>query len=79
LVEWERDKRRVSTGKTWIKIELSDVSILGVPGETDLVQVDLLQDYGSNNLSNVSRKRIYWRLEDGKWRIVWEGAPATSN
>lgn len=78
LVEWERDKRRVAAGKTWIKLELSDVSILGVPGETDLVQVDLLQDYQSNNLVGKSRKRIYWKLEEGQWRIVWEGAPAGS-
>lgn len=78
VVEWERDKRRIAQGKTWIKLELSDVSILGVPGEADLVQVDLLQDYSSNNLSNVSRKRLYWRLEEGSWRIVWEGSPANS-
>lgn len=78
LVEWERDKRRIATGKSWIKLELSDVSILGVPGETDLVQMDLLQDYQSNNLSNKSRKRIYWKLEEGQWRIVWEGSPANS-
>lgn len=78
LVEWERDKRRIATGKSWIKLELSDVSILGVPGETDLVQMDLLQDYQSNNLSNKSRKRLYWRLEEGQWRIVWEGSPANS-
>lgn len=78
LVEWERDKRRIALGKTWIKLELSDVSILGVPGETDLVQMDLLQDYASNNLAGKSRKRIYWKLEEGQWRIVWEGAPANS-
>lgn len=78
LVEWEKDKRRIAKGKTWIKLELSDVSILGVPGETDLVQMDLLQDYQSNNLSGKSRKRLYWKLEEGHWRIVWEGAPANS-
>lgn len=76
LVEWERDKRRIFAGKSWVKVELSDVSIMGVPGETDLVQMDFIQNYSSNNLSSESRKRLYWRLEDGQWRIVWEGAPA---
>jgi len=74
--EWVGDKRRVALGKTWIRVELSDVSILGVPGETDLVQMDFQQDYASNNLSNLSRKRIYWRRTDSGWKIAWEGAPA---
>lgn len=77
LVEWERDKRRIFASKTWVKLELSEVSILGVPGETNLVQMDFFQQYSSNNLSSSSRKRLYWRIEDGKWRIVWEGTPAS--
>lgn len=77
LVEWERDKRRIFAGKTWVKLELSDVSILGVPGETNLVQMDFIQVYSSNNLNGTSRKRLYWRLEEGQWHIVWEGAPAS--
>lgn len=79
LVEWERDKRRIFAGKTWVKVELSDVSVLGVPGETDLVQMDFVQNYSSNNLSSSSRKRQYWRIEDGQWRIVWEGSPASGS
>jgi hypothetical protein len=32
------------------------------------------QDYRSNNLSNVMRKRQYWVRDGGRWRILYEGS-----
>jgi len=32
------------------------------------------QDYRSDSLSNVMRKRQYWIKSDGRWRILYEGA-----
>jgi murein L,D-transpeptidase YafK len=78
LQSWEKDKRRVAAGKQWIKVAYSDLSILMVPGQKNLVVVDFQQDYESNNLSNRMRKRQYWKLEDGGWRIVFEGVPKLS-
>jgi murein L,D-transpeptidase YafK len=75
LQGWEKDKRRVSKGKTWIKVGLSDMSILMVPGQKNLAVVDFHQDYQSNNLANQMHKRQYWRWEDGSWKIVFEGEP----
>jgi hypothetical protein len=37
------------------------------------VVVSFDQDYRSNNLSNVMRKRQYWIKNDGRWRIFYEG------
>lgn len=78
LQEWETDKRRVAQGKTWIKVGTSDLSMMMVPGQKNLAVVDFEQDYSSNNLSNHMRKRQYWKLEDGSWKIVFEGLPKLS-
>lgn len=65
-------KRRVNAGKSWIKISLSQLSIYRQPGEPDLAVVTFNQDYRSNNLENLSRKRQYWQRENGRWRIIHE-------
>jgi hypothetical protein len=32
-----------------------------------------VQDYRSNGLSNVMKKRQYWAKEAGAWKIIYEG------
>jgi murein L,D-transpeptidase YafK len=74
LAAWSRHKRQVNVGKTWIKLGVRNVSVFRNPGKEELVVVTFDQDYRSNNLSNVMRKRQYWTREDGRWRIVYEGS-----
>ncbi len=74
LDAWSRHKRQVNTGKTWVKVQLSNLSVFRDPGEKDMLVVTFDQHYQSNNLSNEMKKRQYWRQEDGRWRIVYEGA-----
>ena len=50
------------------------MSMFRYPGKDELVVVTFDQDYKSNNLSNVMRKRIYWHKQGGQWKIVDEGA-----
>ena len=69
---WSAKKRQVTTGKTWIKVGINDMSLFEYPGERDLVMVSFEQDYRSNNLSNRTFKRQFWAREDGHWRIVHE-------
>jgi murein L,D-transpeptidase YafK len=73
LAEWSAHKRKVNAGKSWIKVGVSRVSMLQYPREKFVV-VSFDQDYRSNNLSNAMRKRQYWIREDGRWRILYEGA-----
>ena len=40
----------------------------------EMVVVNFEQDYKNNNLDNRMRKRQYWKLEDGRWKILYEGA-----
>lgn len=65
-------KRRVNAGKSWIKINISSLSIYRQPGQADLAIVSFDQDYRSSNLENQSRKRQYWQRENGRWRIIQE-------
>jgi murein L,D-transpeptidase YafK len=74
LVAWRTHKRGVNAAKKWIRVSLSQVSMLRYPNQVDFVVVSFEQDYRSSNLSNILRKRQYWQKEDGRWRIVYEGS-----
>ena len=71
---WLEHKRRVNAGKSWIKVGTDNVSMFRNPGKEEYVVVTFEQDYRSNNLSNRMTKRQYWIKEDGRWKIVYEGA-----
>ena len=71
---WSAHKRKVNAGKRWVKVGLSQVAMFRYPRERDFVVVTYQQDYRSNSLSNVMRKRQYWMREDGGWKILYEGA-----
>jgi len=74
LPAFAQQKRLVNSGKTWIKVNLSNVSIFPYPSQPNLVVVNFEQDYDSNNLSNRMNKRQYWKKQNGRWQIVYEGA-----
>ena len=64
----------MNAAKRWIRVNLTQVSMLRYPSQVDFVVVSFEQDYRSSNLSNTLRKRQYWQKEDGRWRIVYEGS-----
>jgi len=72
---WGAHKRRVNAAKTWIKVSLADVSVLRSPGKSEVMLVTFDQNYRSSNLAQRSRKRQFWMVEDGRWRIAYEGRP----
>jgi murein L,D-transpeptidase YafK len=74
LAAWSQHKRKVNAGKTWIKVGLGRVSMLRYPRERDFVVVTFDQDYRSDKLSNVMRKRQYWIKEGASWKILYEGS-----
>lgn len=74
---WVANKRRVNTGKSYVKVKLSNVSIFEypmAPGYLPFVMVTFDQDYKSSNTGTRMKKRQYWQLEDGAWKIVYESA-----
>ncbi len=71
--QFAKQKHQVNTGKQWIKVNLSSVSMFRDPGQDDLAVVTFDQDYQSNNLNNRMKKRQYWLRENGAWKIIYEG------
>ena len=71
---WAKHKRQVNSAKRWIKVDVSRVTMFRYPRERDFVVVAFEQDYRSDGLSNVMKKRQYWIKEDGRWKILYEGA-----
>ncbi len=74
LAQWSAQKHQVNSGKSWIKVRVSEVSLLLYPGNEDMAVATFDQDYASSNLSNRMMKRQYWIRENNKWRIVFEGS-----
>jgi murein L,D-transpeptidase YafK len=74
LAGWSAHKRKVNAAKKWIKVGLTRVSMLRYPREGDFVVVTFDQDYRSDGLSNVMRKRQYWMKEGAQWKIIYDGA-----
>lgn len=72
LAAWSAHKRRANAAKEWIKVQLDAMSVLRSPGREPLMVVTLDQDYRSSGLSQRARKRQYWILEDGRWKIAYE-------
>ena len=71
---WAAHKRKVNSAKRWIKVDVSRVAMFRYPRERDFVVVSFQQDYRSDGLSNVMKKRQYWVNEEGRWKIIYEGS-----
>jgi len=71
--QWDGHKRWVSRNKTWLKVGYSNLNIFRYPGEDNLLLMQFEQSYRSNNFDVNSAKEIYWRLDDERWQIVYEG------
>ncbi len=72
--QFAAQKRQVNASKQWIKVKIENLSVFRNPGKDELVVTTFDQQYRSNNLENTMKKRQYWKREDGKWKIIYEGA-----
>ncbi|HWV17759.1 MAG TPA: L,D-transpeptidase family protein [Rhodocyclaceae bacterium] len=71
---WTAQKRAVNAAKNWISVSADKLTMFRYPGKEDMVVVTFRQEYKSNNLNNTMMKRQYWQKEDGRWKIIYEGA-----
>ena len=74
LEQFAAQKKQVNASKEWIKVKTENLSVFRNPGKEEVVVVTFDQDYRSNNLNNLMKKRQYWLREDGKWKIIYEGS-----
>ena len=72
LKAFGESKQKVNAGKSWIKVGLSDVSMMLYPERPDFALVSFVQNYQSSNLSDRTAKRQFWSREDGRWKIILE-------
>ena len=73
---WGIYKKQVFSGKTFQKINLSDVSVLTYPGTDNsqpMIVANFVQHYRSNNFNGNLRKRLYMVKEQGDWKVLYEG------
>ena len=66
------NKQTVNAAKSWIKVALSQVSLMLYPERPDFALVSFVQDYQSSNLSDRTPKRQFWSREQGQWKIIHE-------
>jgi murein L,D-transpeptidase YafK len=74
LNQWSAHKRRVNAAKSWIRVGISNVSVILYPGDAPMAVITFAQDYASSNLKNRMLKRQYWTRENNRWKILYEGA-----
>ncbi|WP_290705036.1 L,D-transpeptidase family protein [Amphritea sp.] len=68
-------KRRVNSSKSFIDVDVENLSIYQHPDNQDMFIATFIQNYQSDNYSGSDIKRQYWVNEEGNWRIAYEGLP----
>ena len=75
--QWSLAKKNVFKKSKTIKISLGNISIYEYPSDLDQEQLRIVifsQNYKSNLISNLSKKKQIWKIQDGEWRIIYEGS-----
>jgi murein L,D-transpeptidase YafK len=68
---WAESKRRNIENKEWIKVDVRDASLFLYPGG-EMAFAEFTQDYASDKLTSTAGKELFWKLQEGEWRIVLE-------
>ena len=69
---WQQKKRKNNRKKLWINIQLSDVLVEKIAGNSNQVKVSFMQEYNSSNYSDKSQKVLILSREDLNWLISKE-------
>lgn len=75
--EWATHKRRVNAPKTFVKVDISNLSVFeytSTVNQAPMMMVTFDQEYKSSNNQSRMKKRQYWQREDGRWKIIFEGS-----
>lgn len=74
LDQWKEYKSRINRAKSYINVELTNLSVIAYPNEEDMVVSRFYQEYESSNYNWKGWKQLIWRRnEQGEWRIIFEG------
>ena len=70
--QFSKRKRQVNKAKSYINIDLNNLSVYEYPGDQKMLLVSFDQEYRSDNHHSVTQKRQYWKQLHGKWQIIYE-------
>lgn len=74
LEEWKIYKTYVNANKSFVDVEISELSVIAYPGLVDTVSTRFYQQYESSNYSWDGWKDVLWQKDsDGVWKIIYEG------
>ena len=72
--KWSLLKKNVFKKSKNIQVLLGNISIYEYPSARNQLRIVLFeQDYSSNLINNKTKKKQIWKVENGKWRIIYEG------
>jgi murein L,D-transpeptidase YafK len=77
IQDWTTHKRRVNAAKNFVKVGVSNLSVFEyatAANQAPMMMVTFDQEYKSSNNASKMKKRQFWQREDGRWKIVFEGA-----
>jgi len=74
---WKMHKRRVNASKSFIHVDISNLTLIHAPNpsqEGEVVVADFDQHYQSDNYQDVTHKRMYWVRSQSTeaWKILIE-------
>jgi murein L,D-transpeptidase YafK len=74
---WKQKKARINGSKSFIQVELNNLSLYSYPDNRDILVSQFVQDYTSSNFNATNtKKRLYWKKEQDDWKIIYEGKPS---
>lgn len=72
LDDWLRKTQGPLNGATKAEVGVSDLDAFDYPGQDNLLAVSFVQTVTAGGTRQIVRKRQYWSMEDGQWKIVSE-------
>lgn len=71
---WSTHKKSVNELKSFIEVEIRNLSMFSYPGEENMIMMTFDQNYRSSNYNSSSRKSLFWKqTASGDWKIIFEG------
>jgi murein L,D-transpeptidase YafK len=71
--EWRVVRKSVTEEKSFIAVNLENLTIAQLPMPRDTMLVMFDQSYKSDTAQTTLRKRQYWQREGSRWKIIYEG------
>ena len=72
FAQWSRSTRE-SMDRSRSQPEARNLAIFRNPGKEQMAVVTFEQDVRNKRRASVQKKRQYWIVEDGRWKIIYEG------